>query len=319
MDFELQHLDFSLGARHTESGRAPLKRVMQPQHIVPSFFLYGEPPREVADHFLHIEALDDRSRPNNWNIRPHAHAALNHIFYLTSGGGVIRAESLTTRFCTPCAISIPARIIHAFEFDEDTSGTVFTLSETFLREQLVRHAEFAELFSAPCLLEFPDTNRDATSLRSSLERLTWELAWRAPGHAAAVESQLQAILVALLRLDHRGRDEVQRAQSREAELLARFRQLLETAFHSNKPIAHYARALGISPSRLRAACIEVTHRSPIKLLQDRLLLEAKRVLLYSNMSIAEAGYHLGFGDPAYFTRFFTKCTGMSPRKFRRQT
>ena len=288
------------------------------RNIVPSFFLYGEPPRAVEDRFLHIEALDDRSRPNNWNIRPHAHAALNHIFDLTAGGGAIHAESLDASFRTPCSILIPARTIHAFEFDDDTSGTVLTVSETFLREQLVRDSEFGELFSAPCLLEFSASSRDAQSLHSSLERLTLELAWRAPGHAAAVESQLQTILVALLRLDHRGRDDVKRAQSRQAELVARFRHLLEAEFHSNQPLAHYTRALGISSSRLRAVCMEVTHRSPIQLIQDRVLLEAKRVLLYSNISVAEAGYQLGFDDPAYFTRFFTKQVGMSPREFRRR-
>ena len=288
------------------------------RNIVPSFFLYGEPPRRVEDHFLHIEALDDRSRPNNWNIRPHAHAALNHVFCLTAGGGAIHAESLDTRFRTPCSILIPARTIHAFEFDDDTSGTVLTVSETFLREQLVRDSEFGELFSAPCLLEFSLNNRDAQSIYASLQRLTLELAWRAPGHAAAVESQLQVILVALLRLDHRGRDEVKRAQNRQAELVARFRNLLESEFRTNKSLTHYARQLGISSSRLRTVCMEFTHRSPIQLLQDRELLEAKRALLYSNISVAEAGYQLGFDDPAYFTRFFTKHTGMSPREFRRR-
>ena len=288
------------------------------QNIVPSFFLYGEPPRNVEDRFLHIEALDDRSRPNNWNIRPHAHEALNHVFYLTDGAGVLHAESLETRFRTPCAIVIPARTIHAFEFDDDTTGTVLTLSETLLRQQLMRDPEFRELFSAPCLLEFSSTQRESESIRSSLQHLRWELAWQAPAHAAAVESQLQTILVALLRLDHRGRNDVKRAQSRQAELVARFRQLLETDFHSNKPLAHYARALGISTSRLRAVCMEVTHRAPVQLIQDRLLLEAKRLLLYSNISVAETGYQLGFDDPAYFTRFFTKHTGVSPREFRQR-
>jgi AraC family transcriptional activator of pobA len=291
---------------------------MRQQHVVPSFFLYGEPPREVEDHFLHIEALDDRSRPNNWNIRPHAHAALNHVFYLTSGGGLINAESLARRFQTPCAILVPARVIHAFVFDADTSGSVLTVSETFLREQLLRESQLQSLFAAPDLFEFTPDNPEANLLRTSFEHLASELAWQAPGHAAAVESQLLSILVALLRLDHRAHGDRQLRRGRQAELVARFRQLLEADFHSNKPIEDYARALKISPSRLRAACVEVTDRSPLQLVQDRLLLEAKRLLLYSNMSIAEAGYYLGFDDPAYFTRFFTRATGLSPRGFRQR-
>jgi len=289
------------------------------QPIVPSFFLYGEPPRAVEDRFLHIEALDDRSRPNNWNIRAHAHAALNHIFFLTQGAGTVQAESFQARFRTPCVLMIPARIIHAFDFDENTSGSVLTVSETLLRHLLGRDPEFVDLFTAPCLLEFAPAHRDGESIRMNIERLAWELAWRAPGHVAAVESQLQAILVALLRLDTHARAASGRPRARPVELVARFRQLLESDYQSNKPLVEYARALGISSSRLRAVCMEVTHRSALQLIQDRLLLEAKRVLLYSNMSVAEAAYHLGFEDPAYFSRFFSKNCGSSPREFRRRS
>jgi hypothetical protein len=54
---------------------------------IPSFFLFGEPLRTVEGKFLHLEALDDRSRPNDWNIRAHAHADLNHVFHITSAAG----------------------------------------------------------------------------------------------------------------------------------------------------------------------------------------------------------------------------------------
>ncbi len=288
------------------------------KHIVPSFFLYGEPPREVEEHFLHIEALDDRSRPNNWNIRPHAHTNLNHVFLLTTGGGDVHAESLTQRFRTPCAILVPAGNIHAFVFDNNTVGSVLTVSETFLREQLLRTAECQTLFAEPRLLHFTHKSRDAELLRSSMERLTSELAWQAPGHAAAVESQFLAILVALLRLDVGDHSDRRVRRGHQAELVARFRQLLEADFHSNKPMENYAQTLKVSATRLRTACVAVTDRSPLQLVQDRLLLEAKRLLLYSNMAVAEVGYYLGFDDPAYFTRFFTRATGLSPRGFRQR-
>ena len=54
------------------------------------------------------------------------------------------------------------------------------------------------------------------------------------------------------------------------------------------------------------------------MIQRRVVLEAKRALLYSNMTVTEAAYYLGFSDPAYFSRFFAKATGKSPRAFRRK-
>ena len=75
---------------------------------VPNFYLYGEPHRSVADHFLHVESLDDRSRPAGWTIRPHAHQELNHLILITEGRGVMLAEGEVSRFDAPCLVLVPA-------------------------------------------------------------------------------------------------------------------------------------------------------------------------------------------------------------------
>jgi hypothetical protein len=68
---------------------------------------------------------------------------------------------------------------------------------------------------------------------------------------------------------------------------------------------------------LRAAARADPELAAAALLRERVILEAKRLLLYSNVGIAEAGYRLGFHDPAYFSRVFRAATGQSPRSFRR--
>jgi AraC family transcriptional activator of pobA len=83
-------------------------------------------------------------------------------------------------------------------------------------------------------------------------------------------------------------------------------------------VAHYAKALNVTAARLRAACIEVTGKTPTRVLEERLVLEAKRNLTYTNMTVAQIAYYLGFTDPAYFSRFFSKLAGESPAAFRRR-
>ena len=68
---------------------------------VPVFFLYGEPRREVGPRFLHLETLAERSKPSDWNIRPHAHTDLNHVFFFTSGSGRGSADGASLAFSTP--------------------------------------------------------------------------------------------------------------------------------------------------------------------------------------------------------------------------
>jgi len=64
------------------------------------------------------------------------------------------------------------------------------------------------------------------------------------------------------------------------------------------------------------ACVAMTGQTPIQLLNARILLEAKRQLLYTSQPIGRIAYTLGFDDAAYFTRFFSRRAGLSPRAFR---
>lgn len=96
----------------------------------------------------------------------------------------------------------------------------------------------------------------------------------------------------------------------------RFRELLEQNYRNHPPLDFYARKLGVTTARLNACCRIATGRSPLALINDRLLTEAKRNLLYSDMSVNEIGAALGYDDPAYFNRFFSRNAGMPPGRFR---
>lgn len=265
----------------------------------------------MGERFLHLESLDERSRPNAWNIRAHAHANLNHVFHIISGSGRMSIEGAAIDFQAPCAVLVPAGAVHGFAFKAETTGQVLTLSEAYLRELVVRDAELATLFSRGCgipLGEIP--------LGARLAGLAQELVWEAPGHAAAVEAQLLGILVELLRSMRSLGGANRAAQGPHAQLVARFREMIERRYRTGAPIEDYSKDLGVTTSRLRDACLKVAGAAPTRLIQDRILLEARRALLYTNMTVAEVAFHLGFNDPAYFTRFFSKAVGQAPRAFR---
>jgi AraC family transcriptional activator of pobA len=286
-----------------------------PPPAIPSFFLFGEPPRAVSDRFLHVEALDDRSRPSHWNIRAHAHADLHHLFLIASGGGEMSADAAVFAFDAPGLLVVPSGVVHGFVFEPETTGMVLTLAGAYLRELTLRESGFGPLFRRPVVIRLGGLEPVA----SSLARLKRELAWTAPGHLAAVESHLLAILVEALRLGRHAEEAAPVSDRSAARLVARFREAVETQFLSGADVGSYARRLGVSPTRLRRACRIVAQCAPIRLVQDRLLLEAKRLLLYSNMTVAETAYYLGFEDPAYFSRVFKRREGVSPIVFRRST
>ncbi len=281
---------------------------------IPHFFLYGEPPQDAAARFLHVEGLAERSRPNNWNIRPHAHRDLHHIFHITSGGGEVSFDGVTTHMTAPFLLVAPAGVVHAFAWDADTDGAVLTLAEAYARELLAHEPQLAALFDGAASLAVDDAEARAMGLNEAFLRISHETAWDAPGHGAAIQAQLLIILVAALRLAlGGGRPSV---RSPQAQLVGRFRDAVERRFRGQTSITDYAADLGVTPKQLRAACLKIAGKSPLQLIRQRTTLEARRLLIYSNMTIAEVGYSLGFEDPAYFSRFFSLEAGVSPRRFR---
>jgi AraC family transcriptional activator of pobA len=297
------------------SPRSPPMRVTNAS-VVPTFFLYGEPPRDVADHFLHLENLDDRSRPAGWTIRPHAHSALSQIFFLDSGGGEMRTERGTLAVSTPSLLLVPARLVHGFTWQPGTTGRVLTLATTYLQELLAADASLLGLLAEPACLPVPREGEPMRFLGACLSRLASELAWRAPGQATAIEGQLKALLVEAARLSHGAREQGNRIRSAQADLVARFRAAIEADFTQCHTLRPYADRLGVSVTQLRVACRRIARQPPTGLLQDRIVVEAKRILIYTDMTVSAAAYRLGFEDPAYFSRVFQKRAGLSPRAFR---
>src|SRR5262249_27896531 len=100
---------------------APLREA---QAAIPRFFLYGEPPRDPGERFVHVETIADRSRVHDWRIQPHAHRDLHQLLVISSGGGEMEAETQRQEFRAPALLIVPAGIVHGFSFAEDTEGYV---------------------------------------------------------------------------------------------------------------------------------------------------------------------------------------------------
>ena len=281
---------------------------------VPMFYLYGEPHRSVADDFLHVESLDDRSRPADWTIQPHAHRELNHMILIAEGGGVMRIDGAVARFGAPCLLLVPSRAVHGFHWHDDSGGYVVTVANACWDELARRDPDCAALFTAAAIV--PLRKDAARSIAAQARALMRELGWAAPGHKTAVMAALAAIAVHALRGMVDLSTEQEPSRGRQADLVARFRELVEERFRLREPIGLFASELGVSPTTLRVACARVAGKSPAEILNLRTLLEAKRALCYTNQTVAEIAYGLGFIDPAYFSRAFTKYAGCSPRRFR---
>ena len=287
---------------------------------VPSFSLYGER-GEVGRSVgaVHVEDIQSRSRKYLWQIAAHRHTDLSQCLLVTAGPASVVLEESRNHFEGPALIVIPAGTIHSFRFRAETLGYVLTISLARLTAftAAAHQAPIDELFSAPRAVELADKPALLGRAAQLLECLGDELRQSA-GNSEAVASWLACCVLHTAAGAFRHSNSAEACCGTDFERLRRFRMLIEARYAEHWPIERFANELGVSETSLNRLCRRLTGCTGFDLLQQRLVLEARRRLIYAPDSVSGVASALGFKDSAYFSRFFRRHAGVSPHEFRRQ-
>jgi len=100
------------------------------------------------------------------------------------------------------------------------------------------------------------------------------------------------------------------------DVVREFNFLVETHFKDKHTVAEYAALLNKSPKTISNLFLQYNQKSPLQVIQDRIMLEARRLLFYTDKSIKEIAYETGFEDIQSFSRFFKVKEGVSPREYK---
>lgn len=284
---------------------------MQAHDPVPVFRLYGETAIWPTPDLMHIESVAERSRLHDWHILPHQHADLAQVLYLQSGCAEIEIEGRITVLQRSAVQIVPMFCVHGFRFSENVQGYVLSLALPLL-EQLEEKLESHVLRSPDCHIL---NAREVSYLDSRFHQLEQEYVGRQIGRDLALSSLVNQILIWGCRRHH---DKVQTGQEMDRGRLHldAFLHLVEKYFRDQWSVDAYAEHMGVSAPHLNTVCRRLCNHSALQLIHQRILLEAKRGLIYTTMSVSQLSDRLGFSEPAYFSRFFKRLTGTSPREFR---
>jgi len=291
-------------------------RESEGREAIPAFFLYGEPLRPPDERLIHIETIAARSSLHNWKIRPHRHRDLTQVLLIQAGRLTVTLDAQSNSLRAPAIIVVPPATVHSFTFQPGTVGLVISFAPAVVAELAGPPRGFTGLLERPAALALARRSLQSTDLVALSDMLLREFGRSAPGRPEALRGLLNALLANLLRLACQPAATSDGADAPQRELVARFRRLIEARYRTHTGIDVYAQSLGVSESKLRRVCLRVTGQAPLEMLHLRLLVEAERQLRYTTMSIAQIAYHLGFEDPAYFSRFFARHTQLAPRLFR---
>jgi AraC family transcriptional activator of pobA len=281
---------------------------------VPTYALYGESDENLHEHWLHCESIMARSRLFDWTIEPHRHHRFLQILHLRSGEVEVSLEGGGFVGTPPLVIVVPPRTVHGYRFSEDVQGHVVTLAVDRVERMLESCPEVADLLREPRVLGLSDAHAGAIDAHVAV--VAGEFAGSAAWRSALIEAHLRIVLVEVARLIGAASAEGEAGRGRHDRRASAFRGLVDRDFRQHHGVASYADRLGISQTHLNRLCRAAFNESALGLINRRVILEATRDLTFTVMPVKEIAVSLGFDDPAYFTRFFTRQVGVSPSRFR---
>ncbi len=291
---------------------------------IPNIILGQDYDRRYIDTPIHYDVLENLAAFYGRDMPVHRHAQYVQIHYIDHGTIDFHIDDKVYEVIGPSCFFTPASIAHSFRTDSSARGHVLTIHQSLVR-QLMQDKVSSEintsLTEAICL-EHCQLSHDQKNQWTMLARILGDIQLEWSGNQAAkelaLESLVRLLLIRLARLSFK-RSASRTVNNEDLRLFHRFTNMIEEHYQEQWHLPRYTTEMAISESRLNQTCQRVANRSPKKLIHDRVTQESKRLIIFSNLSSNEICYQLGFSDPAYFSRFFKKHTGMTTQQFRKHT
>jgi AraC-like DNA-binding protein len=264
--------------------------------------------------FRYHESID----PRQIRSEPHRHDFFQFL-WLDEGRGTLQCDLVTYDFSGPTLAFFAPQRMHAWRHAVEPRGIMFGFPQSFFNADtdypgLIGRLPYLQENGCPLLAL---AGRDAAEMSALFEQLLNEAARELPGRDDIVHACI-TIILSRTRQHLVTREVVARSEPAAATLPQRFRVALDKNFPRLLKVSEYARLLQVSRSHLNEELRLHTGRSASDHIHDRLLLEARRLLVYSPMTVAQIAYELRFQDPSYFGRFFRQRMNLSPGAYREQ-
>ncbi|EHQ24545.1 AraC family transcriptional regulator [Mucilaginibacter paludis] len=250
---------------------------------------------------------------------PHKHT-FYHVVLFTEGGGTHEVD-FTTFAVKPFQIyfMVPGQV-HSWSFEGEVDGYIINFSVPFFQSFLLRpdYLEEFPFFNGTTDHSVIDIPHPLQSQITQLfEAIIHESEINEKAGLDMVKALMLQIFILVSRLSTGSKS--QNATSYNYTLLKSFQKLVEKSFSELKLPKDYAEILYITPNHLNAICKDMLGVPAGEVIRNRVILEAKRLLINRDQSVTSIAYGLNFADNSYFTKFFKKHTGLTPEDFRKQT
>jgi len=275
-------------------------------------------------HKLHPQMLqfelyslkEYRKKSGKKAATPHSHSYYQIIWFFNDGG-THTVDFKTYAIKKNSILFITKNQIHSFDNNLEIEGWLIHFNESFFMHSDVDIFLKYNLFNVQHTPYYPINNEIANIVTNYIHLIKKELDQKGNfGYEDVIRFLLKAMLINLERIHHKNTSKKILLNSAYELQFFKYKELIEMHYKEGLPIHSYANLLHVSPKTLTTITKSIVNKSPSKLITERIILEAKRLLKFTTLQIGEIAFKIGFNDASYFIKYFKKHVGMSPKNYR---
>lgn len=285
---------------------------------IEQFHLHKDQPKKLQFELFSLNEY--LSKDTAHTRQPHIHS-FYQIIWFTHGTGKHFVDFDKFNVSPNTIFFISKNQIHYFDDRKDYQGVLIHFNEEFLMDNendtdiILKHNLFNDFEREP-YFTIPKTSV------GNFENITASICTELGkpdnfAHKEYLQHLLKLFLISIQRLEERKSTKPLPARNQSYNIALKFRLLLESNYRSIHSVGEYAVLVNTSTKSLTNYTNGIFNKPPLRIINERITLEAKRLLCHSAFNINEIGFHLGFEDPSYFVKFFKKQTGRLPGDFKR--
>lgn len=249
---------------------------------------------------------------------PHSHNFYLCVFF-TEGSGIHEIDFNSYEINPGKIFFLKPGQTHFWKFDTKPEGFIFFHSKEFYEMHYVMHRlstfPFYYSYQNPPVLGIPQNDQE---VESKYQNLLIEYADSKPFKELKMVNIINDIYITLTRKYTSDVDLTSYSHSSYLKILEKLENSIDKYYDTQKLPKYYANKLNITTKHLNRVAKETVNKTTNQLISERVILEAKRLIVHSNSSLLTIAETLGFTDYAYFSRYFKTKTGVTPIEFRKR-
>lgn len=264
---------------------------------------------------FYVKTFQEHRKDHPFVMKPHRHD-FYLIMFFTKGSGTHTIDFNSYKIAPSQVFFMSPGEMHSWTLSDDTDGFVLLFNDAFFKMiPQNRNVNEFPFFTQQNKIQNGQLNEKQTKyFNNFFAEICKEGSGKTNRQSKILRSYLDILLLKFADIfDAKSGQKINSA----ATLIGRAEMLIETNYKNHFPVSVYAAELNISAVQLNTLVRTYLNKTIGELCHERLILESKRLLIYTDLTVSEICHELNFNDTSYFNKFFKKNVGKTPEQFRK--